>query len=42
MRQEADLCVHVVAGEGPDLFGRDWMNEFGVTIDSIHALSAEP
>ena len=40
--QVSDLTVHVVAGEGPDLFGRDWMSRFGVTLDSIHALDAEP
>ena len=30
--------VHVVAGSGPDLFGRDWLSKLNVTVGLINSL----
>ena len=38
-RQECELFVHVVDGEGPDLMGRDWLGNLKVTLGKIYALA---
>ena len=37
-REECELLVHVVDGEGPDLLGRDWLRDLKVTLGEMHSL----
>ena len=31
-----DLSVQVVAGEGPDLAGRDWLSKLNISCGQVH------
>ena len=37
-QREETLMVHVVAGSGPNLFGRDWLSKLNVTVGLINSL----
>ena len=37
--QVAELSILVVEGEGPNLLGRNWMSQFGFTVEKVHNLA---
>ena len=38
-KQVAELSILVVEGEGPNLMGRNWISQFGFTVEKVHNLT---